>query len=126
MTIAHAPAPPGVADRGDAEHGAQPQRRNAAASWRECFRARPCVQTGASFADYEPAYRFGADAWRDFGQAGRAFGEIEDDLALRWELCRGGSALDWREARLAVLDGWMRERDAAPMLLRALAHANKE
>ncbi len=79
------------------------------AYWNQHYSARPYVQRGASFDDYAPAYRYGADAHGRY--AGQPFDDIEPELSLGWESARGQSALDWQAARHASRDAWDRVRD---------------
>ena len=70
--------------------------------WRENYGQRPYVGEGDSFDDFGPAFDFGT-SW---GQrhAGRAFDEVEPELALEWPGARGTSRLDWDRARHAARD----------------------
>jgi len=79
------------------------------AYWRDNYAQRPYVDTGASYDDYGPAYRYGVDAYtrRD----GRSFDEAETDLAAGWTSARRTSQLDWDIARPAARDAWQRVSD---------------
>ena len=75
--------------------------------WRENFAGRSYVETGASYAEYGPAYAYGVDSFRNNNQA-RGFDDAEPDLSNRWEAARGSSKLDWQQARHAARDAWNR------------------
>ena len=61
------------------------------AYWREHYSSRPYVPKDASFDDYGPAYRYGADS---YGRSnGRSFDQLEPDLKRDWERSKGTSRL---------------------------------
>ena len=75
------------------------------AHWRERYTQEPYYQSGRSYDDYGPAYRYGAQS--------RA--SLEDDwdtaatrLESGWEGARGSSSLNWEEARPASRAAWDR------------------
>lgn len=74
--------------------------------WRENYVGRPYVGPAASYDDYGPAYGYGLIAHSQYG--GRAFDDIEVDLARDWATARGTSSLDWDTARPAARDAWER------------------
>ena len=76
--------------------------------WREHFVRRPYVVSGATFADYGPAYQYGIDAYQRF--PGQEFDHVEVLLGNQWVSVRGASQLDWAVAREAARDAWMRVR----------------
>jgi hypothetical protein len=79
--------------------------------WRENFEAGPYARNGSSFDDYEPAYRYGVNAYdRD---PKRDFDDVESDLSRDWENERGRSSLDWEQAKHATRDAWNRLSDSA-------------
>ena len=78
--------------------------------WRDEFPQRPYAGT-APFDDYDPAYRYGVDSWARYN--GRAWDDVETDLASRWDDARGGSSLHWNDARHATRDAWQRLSDRA-------------
>ncbi len=82
------------------------------AYWRENYNSRPYYTKDASFDDYSPAYRYGAEA-RGRG-AHRSWNEAESDLAIGWEKTRGQSKLVWEKARFAARDAWDRVERAVP------------
>jgi hypothetical protein len=76
------------------------------AHWRENYRSRPYVEEGAAFEDYGPAYRYGWESRIRHG--GRAYEDVEPDLASGWDKARGKSRLGWDKARHATRDAWDR------------------
>lgn len=79
--------------------------------WRDNFSTRPYVSSGATYDDYAPAYRHGADAYERYPD--RHFDEIESDLGRDWESSRKKSSLEWERAKHASRDAWSRVKDAA-------------
>ncbi len=74
--------------------------------WRGAYVHRPYMLAGASFADFGPAYAFGAGAHHRF--SGRPFDEVETDMAKEWDQHRGTSSLSWERAKEAARDAWSR------------------
>lgn len=74
--------------------------------WREHHVHRPYVGRGSDYADYGPAYAYGASAWSQY--PGRGFDDIEAELRHGWPQARGSSTLEWDDARLATRDAWDR------------------
>lgn len=83
--------------------------------WRESFTSRAYVARDASFDDYGPAYRYGAEAYARHAPMG-AWTEAEARLGMGWEAARGTSKLRWTEARHAARDAWerMKRNTAGP------------
>jgi hypothetical protein len=79
------------------------------AYWRENYTTRPYVREGASFIEYRPAYRSGADAHTRY--PGRSFDEAEAEMRDDWDRIKGTSSLTWDEARHAARDAWQRVKD---------------
>jgi hypothetical protein len=74
--------------------------------WEGRFRARPYYEFGLTFADYEPAYRYG---WETRSLLPVSNWEAaEGDLATGWGRAKGGSRLSWEQARGATHDAWDR------------------
>lgn len=98
----------GLAGKGVAEV-VDPTRESA--YWRDNFISRPYVDSGASFDDYEPAYRYGVDSSLKYD--GQEFEDVELHLSRSWDAARGKSALGWDRARNATRDSWerIRQRD---------------
>lgn len=74
--------------------------------WRTAYVSRPYVERGASFDNYEPAYRYGYMYKVDDGVTD--FDAVEPRLATEWEKNRGKSTLSWDSAKAAVRDAWNR------------------
>ena len=68
--------------------------------WRTVYPTEPYFSPRFTFEDYDPAYRFGSEAWPLY--SGRSFDEIEPSLAKDWEKRRGTSRLTWEEAKAAT------------------------
>ena len=79
------------------------------AYWRENYESRPYVESGFTFDDYGPAYRYGVDTYGTY--VGRPFDEVEPTLARDWERSRGHSRLAWEKAKYATKDSWQRLSD---------------
>lgn len=78
------------------------------AYWRDNFTGRPYVESGSTFDDYGPAYRYGVDSSLKYD--GRNFDDVESDLSRSWDSVKGTSALAWDRARNATRDSWDRIR----------------
>ena len=68
--------------------------------WRTVYPTEPYFSPGFTFEDYDPAYRYGAEAFPLY--SGRPFDEVEPNLAKDWEKKRGASRLTWEQAKAAV------------------------
>ncbi len=79
--------------------------------WSNQYQLRPYYRSGTTFADYEPAYRFGWETAQrpEFGR--RKFEDIEEELAAEWRRERSAVAGDWKTYRDAVRDAWQRIRN---------------
>jgi hypothetical protein len=75
--------------------------------WRDNYAARPYIPSGANYDDYEPAYRYGTQAYLRTDHP-RAWDEVEAELKSGWDDARGRSRLRWEDARHAVRDAWIR------------------
>lgn len=80
------------------------------AYWRENYSSRSYVNSGASFDDYGPAYRYGVDSYGRY--EGRTFEQVEADMMRDWDQTRGSSGLTWDKARHAARDSWQRINDS--------------
>jgi hypothetical protein len=76
------------------------------AYWRQHHHKQPYAGEKATFEHYAPAYRTGYEGF--VKHQGKAYEDIEDDLALDYEKHRIGSALPWDEARHATRAAWER------------------
>ena len=79
--------------------------------WSDQFQFRPYYRSGTTFADYEPAYRYGWESARRPEFAHRTFESLENDLAAEWLRERNAVADDWKLYRDAVRDAWDRIRN---------------
>jgi len=80
--------------------------------WRTNWQNRAYIDQGFTYdKDYEPAYRYGVDAYNRFPE--RNYDEIETHLAEGWHSARGESNLDWDRAKHATRDAWQRLKDQA-------------
>lgn len=79
------------------------------AYWRENYRSRPYVTTGAAFDDWGPAYMYGVDNYDRY--QGRKWDEVEPELGREWTTSRGRSTLGWEHAKHAARDSWQRVSD---------------
>ncbi|KQP35618.1 PA2169 family four-helix-bundle protein [Pseudorhodoferax sp. Leaf274] len=75
------------------------------AYWRESYTREPYYEAGRSYDDYGPAYAYG---WGATATYPGAFEDAEPELARDWERQRGGSSLDWQQARPATRAAWDR------------------
>jgi hypothetical protein len=96
----------GLAGKAVAE-GIDPTVENA--YWRDTYVSRPYVESGADYARYSAAYRYG---WESAMQnPGRDFEEVERELESNWPSRRGKSQSTWEEIKDAVRDAWDRVKN---------------
>jgi len=79
------------------------------AYWRDSYSSRPYVESGSSYDDYGPAYRYGVDTYSNY--VGREFDDVDAELGRGWNRVRGTSRLDWDRAKFAARDSWQRLSD---------------
>jgi len=72
--------------------------------WREHHEKQPFVKPSYTYEHYAPAYRTGYEGFHKY--PGKAYEEIENDLALDYDRNKAGSALPWDHARHAVHAAW--------------------
>jgi uncharacterized protein (TIGR02271 family) len=75
------------------------------AYWRENHATRPYA-SGASYDEYQPAYRMGWESSQRY--KGHTFDQAETNLQSDWERTKGKSELTWDKAKFAVKDAWDR------------------
>jgi uncharacterized protein (TIGR02284 family) len=83
------------------------------AYWRSNYEREPYYEAGRSYDDYGPAYAYG---WSARPAYTGEFEQAETELARDWGARRGGSSLDWEQARPATRAAWDRvssDRDSA-------------
>jgi len=81
------------------------------AYWRENYSSRPYADSGKTYDEYAPAYRYGAQSYEKYPD--RQFDEVEPDLRRDWAQARGQSSLEWDHARHPARDAWHRLSDTA-------------
>nr|WP_296021362.1 glycine zipper domain-containing protein [uncultured Acidovorax sp.] len=81
------------------------------AYWRENYTSRPYANTGATYDDYQPAYRYGLDSYSRYPNS--SFDDVEPELSRDWGTARGRSSLEWENAKHASRDAWQRVSNAA-------------
>jgi hypothetical protein len=77
--------------------------------FRRSYTSRPYYETGKTYDEYEPAYKYGHSLRSRY--SGRNFNDIETDVSSDWEAHRGRSSLTWERAKLAVKDAFERMGD---------------
>lgn len=80
--------------------------------WKQQFEKEPYYESGNTFADYDPAYRVGAEGRSRY--AGQQFDQIEPDLKREWEKSKGVARISWDKAKLAARAAWDRVERAMP------------
>ncbi|MDH5821838.1 hypothetical protein QFW77_02360 [Luteimonas sp. RD2P54] len=96
----HEAVDPGHPESADAHEEAFPDMRR----YQREFRDAPSYSAGRTWSDYAPAYRYGR--LQHGAEAGKPFERVEAVLARGWRGARGGSRLNWTEARPAVMVAW--------------------
>lgn len=79
--------------------------------WREHYSSRPYVEKGATYEEYQQAYRIGYEGFDRYGNTGRNYSDVEPDLRRDYEANTQGS-LTWEKAKHAVQDAWNRSADS--------------
>ena len=75
--------------------------------WQEHFKERPYYHAGSAYSDYQPAYRYGWNAYSTYG--GRRYEDIdESSLRAGWEQVKGTSQMGWDKAKTAVREAYER------------------
>jgi hypothetical protein len=78
--------------------------------WRENYSMRPYYSQDRNYSIYEPAYRYGVDAYHR--NNGRSYSEIDQEQMRKgWEQARGDSTLDWNDAQNATRDAYTRMQE---------------
>jgi hypothetical protein len=78
--------------------------------WQANYMKRPYYQTGKTYSDYGPAYRYGWESAAHSDYRDRGFEEVESDLERGWDRARGESRQKWYEVKDAARDAWYRVR----------------
>jgi hypothetical protein len=79
------------------------------AYWRDNYSSRPYIQSGGTYDDYGPAYRYGVDSYGRYSD--RTFEQAEPELSRDWQTAKGSSRLTWENAKHATRDSWQRVSD---------------
>ena len=79
--------------------------------WREHYTSRTYVEKGATYEEYQQAYRVGYEGFDRYGNTGRNYSDVEPDLRRDYEASMQGS-LTWEKAKHAVQDAWNRSADS--------------
>lgn len=74
--------------------------------WRIAYLSREYYSSDLSYEFYQPAYRFGWEAY--LLHADRKFEDVEPDLKRDWLNNEASGRLDWDRAKLATRDAWER------------------
>ena len=74
--------------------------------WRDNYKTRSYAKKDASYDTYQPAYKYGWESRMMHG--GKQWTDVESDLERNWSRSRGGSNLEWHEAKPAARDAWER------------------
>ncbi len=80
------------------------------AYWRNEHRNRPYAKSGASYDTYAPAYKYGYTSAAHENYQERDWSDVEGDLEQNWNKERGGSTVDWADAKPATRDAWDRAK----------------
>jgi hypothetical protein len=76
------------------------------AYWRENYKNRPYVESGANYDAYRPAYEYGWESRRRYRDL--RFDEVEPELKNEWSSRQSQSNLGWEKAKQAARDAWDR------------------
>lgn len=95
------------------------------AYWRDNHKSRPYFQSGRSYDDYAPAYRYGWESASRPEYHGRRFDDVESDLSRGWDKVRGKSRSEWNDMKLATRDAFERVQNrVSPGMTRASENAS--
>ena len=76
------------------------------AFWRGQYEREAYFQSGMTWDDYEPAYRYGYDWHHRYPD--RKFEDFERDMGSDWDKFKAKSRLKWEHAKHAVRAAWDR------------------
>jgi phage tail tape-measure protein len=82
------------------------------AYWRDQYASEPYYVQTRTYDDYAPAYRTGYEARAKLGE--RSFDDVQADLEHDYIRNRGGSTLNWDEAKPAARAAWERIEGSVP------------
>ena len=81
--------------------------------WRKNYSSRPYVEKGATYEEYQYAYRVGYEGYDRYGDTGRNYSDVEPDLQRYYEAKNQQGKLSWEKAKYAVKDAWERASASA-------------
>lgn len=88
--------------------------------WRNEHKSRPYFQSGRSYDDYSPAYRYGWESASRPEYHGRRFEDVESDLGHGWDKARGNTRNEWGDMKHATRDAFERVQNRmSPGMTRA-------
>ena len=76
--------------------------------WRETHATMRYASTRYLLPEFEPAYRYGLDAFTREANKSRPFASAADELSGGWDAIKGESRLAWRHAKHAAEAAWRR------------------
>lgn len=76
------------------------------AYWRDNYKDRSYIESGASYDTYQPAYRHGIEGYTRY--EGRNYQEVEPNLRSDWENSPNSGTLPWEKAQPATRDAYER------------------
>lgn len=76
--------------------------------WRETHATMRYASTRYLLPEFEPAYRYGLDAFARETNKSRSFVSAADELSGGWDAIKGESRLAWRHAKHAAEAAWRR------------------
>ncbi len=74
--------------------------------WENNYTSRPYVTDGHEFESYRPAYRAGVEGYTQ--NPGQDFESLEPSIRNNWNISKGNSKLEWKQAREAARDAFGR------------------
>lgn len=84
------------------------------AYWQENYATQNWYEKDYTYDDYSPAFRTGYEGYRRHSTTGKAFNDVESDLARDYEKAKGTSRLGWEKAKYATRAAWDRVERAMP------------
>src|SRR5688572_16994854 len=80
--------------------------------WKDTYSTEPYRNSAYDYNDYAPAYKLGYEGRSRY--AGRAYNDVENELASEWEETKGESRLAWNDAKHATRAAWHRVENVLP------------
>lgn len=82
--------------------------------WRNNHAARPYMEQGGKYEDYQPAYRAGYEGYSRHSGTGKTYDQVEPELKSDYEKNHGGAGLKWEKAKHATRDAWNKVERTMP------------